>query len=202
MENEHTGHAVEEPAVKYQTLMGPAEYLSWERAAATKHEYAEGLIVSMAGASSNHNLILSNIIGNCHAALKNKPCNIYPSDLRVYVKARESYFYPDATIVCGEPELSDEVKDTIKNPAVIFEILSPSTEEYDLGKKFFFYMQIESLKEYITIDSSTCHVRTGRRQPDNSWKFEEYTDHAEALLISAIQLQLPLAEMYAGVQFK
>ncbi|MCC6286699.1 MAG: Uma2 family endonuclease [Chitinophagaceae bacterium] len=190
---------IEEPAPKYQTLMSPAEYLSWERKEKTKHEYVSGMIVSMAGASPSHNLILSNIISATGTFLKGKSCNIYPSDLRVYVKAKESYFYPDASIICGEPELSDEIKDTVKNPVVIFEILSPSTEDYDVGKKFFYYMQIESLKEYITIDSAKMFIRIGRKQPDNAWRFEEYKEKAGTMRINSIDFTIVLQDVYEGV---
>lgn len=182
--------------------MSPAEYLYWDRATEGRHEYADGVIIPFTGASPNHNLILVNVIGNCHAYLKGKPCKIYPSNLRIYVKSKESYFYPDASIVCGELEFTDtKHKDTVKNPAVIFEILSASTEDFDQGRKFFFYMQMESLKEYITIDSRSHLVRLGRRQADNSWKFEEYSSLSDKVLIHTIQFPLPLAEIYDGVQF-
>lgn len=190
---------IEEPAPKYHTLMTPAEYLSWERKEETKHEYASGTIVSMAGASPKHNLILSHIISATGSFLKGKPCNIYPSDLRIYVKSKESYFYPDASIICGELEMSDDIKDTVKNPSVIFEILSPSTEDYDLGKKFFYYLQIESLKEYITIDSTKQHIRIGRKQPNDAWKFEEYTQTNQSLWINTIEFSIPLYDMYEGI---
>lgn len=190
---------VEEPAPKYYTLMTPAEYLSWERKEESKHEYASGTIISMAGASPKHNLILSNIIAATGSFLKGKSCNIYPSDLRIYVKSKESYFYPDASIVCGELELSDDIKDTVKNPAVIFEILSPSTEDYDMGKKFFYYIQIESLKEYVMIDSTKPFIRIGRKQADNAWKFEEYKDKPGALHLNSIDFTLTLQDIYEGV---
>lgn len=190
---------VEEPAPKYYTLMTPAEYLSWERREEVKHEYVSGTIMSMAGASPKHNLILSNIIAATGSFLKGKSCNIYPSDLRIYVKSKESYFYPDASLVCGELELSDDIKDTVKNPAVIFEILSPLTEDYDMGKKFFYYIQIESLKEYVMIDSTKPFTRIGRKQADNAWKFEEYKDKPEALHLNSIDFTLSLQDIYEGV---
>jgi Uma2 family endonuclease len=190
---------VEEPAPKYYTLMTPAEYLSWERKEETKHEYASGTIISMAGASPKHNLILSHIISATDSFLKGKPCNIYPSDLRIYVKSKESYFYPDASIICGELELSDDVKDTVKNPSVIFEILSPSTEDYDMGKKFFYYMQIESLKEYVMIDSTKTFIRIGRKQANDAWKFEEYTQTNQSLWINTIEFSIPLQDLYEGI---
>jgi Uma2 family endonuclease len=192
---------VEEPAHKYYTSMSPSAFLEWERKAESRHEYASGTIISMAGASPAHNLILSNLITLSGTFLKGKSCNIYPSDLRIYVPSRESYFYPDASIICGTPDLSDEVKDTVKNPLVIFEILSPSTEDYDLGRKFFFYMQIETLKEYVTIDSVKFHIRIGKKQADGAWRFEEYFHADEQLTISSVGLSLSLGDIYEGVAF-
>lgn len=193
---------IKEPAVKYYEKMTADEYLEWERKQEYKHEFAGGEIIDMAGASAKHNLILSNIIVSVGSHLKGKDCNIYPSDLRVFVKAKESYFYPDATIVCGDPDLSDDKKDTVKNPSVIFEILSPSTEDYDMGRKFFFYMQIESLKEYILVDSLTNHIRAGRRQADNAWKFEEIFVPEAMLHINSIGFAVELKEIYEGIKMQ
>lgn len=192
---------IHDPALKYQTKMTPEAYLEWEQQQEYKHEYAEGEIIAMSGASRQHNMILSNLIGKINPFLSGKPCHIYPSDLRIYLESKTSYFYPDATIICDEPDAEDLTKDTIDHPAVIFEILSPSTETYDLGKKFFYYMQLPSLLEYITISSFSYHVRTGKRQPDNAWKFEEYTQPKDKLLIDAIQYELPLKAIYEAVVF-
>lgn len=192
---------VEEPAHKYYTSMSPSAFLEWERKSESRHEYASGTIVSMAGASPEHNLILSNLITLAGTFLKGRPCNIYPSDLRVYVPSRESYFYPDASIICGTLDLSDDIKDTVKNPVIIFEILSPSTEDYDLGRKFFFYMPIETLKEYVTIDSVRSHIRIGKKQVDGAWKFEEYFHADEELMIGSIGLSLSVGDIYEGVAF-
>ena len=96
-------------------------------------------------------------------------------------------------------ELSDDIKDTVKNPAVIFEILSPLTEDYDMGKKFFYYIQIASLKEYVMIDSTKPFTRIGRKQADNAWKFEEYKDKPEALHLNSIDFTLSLQDIYKGV---
>ena len=190
---------IEDPVLFFYTSMSPSAFLEWERKSDAKHEYASGMIVSMAGASPEHNLILSNIITIAGAFLKGKSCHIYPSDLRIYVPSRESYFYPDASIICGALDLSDDIKDTVKNPSVIFEILSPSTEDYDIGRKFFFYMQIETLKEYVTIDSTRRHVRIGRKQSDGAWKFEEYFNASEQIWINPIRLLLSMDDIYAGV---
>src|SRR5690625_2548618 len=119
---------VEEAALKYKFPMSPEEFLQWERGTDTKHEYIRGEVISMAGASFVHNTIVSNILGTIYPTLKGKSYQIYPSDLRVEgANKKKTYYYPDATIICGEPEFSDREKDTIKNPAVIFEVLSAST---------------------------------------------------------------------------
>jgi Uma2 family endonuclease len=193
---------VNEPAVKYESFpqMNPAEFIEWESAQPYKHEYVGGKIIAMAGASLRHNKISTNLMRNISPFLSGKECEIYGSDLRVLVKSKESFFYPDATIVCGEVELSDQYKDTIKNPSVIFEILSPATENYDLGKKFFMYMQIESLKEYITVDSASMLVRISRRKDDNSWVFEQYSEGENSFTISSIKYILSLNDVYADVK--
>ncbi len=189
----------QEPALQYGNNMSPQEYLAWERLQSYKSEYVGGKVVAMAGASIKHNKILSNLLGAVQPFLKGKPCDIYPSDLRVLVKSKDAYFYPDATIVCGELELSDEFKDTIKNPTVIVEILSPSTTDYDLGRKFFFYMQIDSFKEYITVDTVSLQVRIGRKQSNGAWLFSEYNTIDEAFTIESIGFTISLQDVYQDV---
>ena len=191
-----------EAAPKYYPQMSPTDFLEWERKQEYKYEYAGGKIFAMAGASINHNLILKNLIVTVGSFLKNKPCDIFPSDLRVAVKSKDSFFYPDATIICGEPEFDDDqIKDTIKNPSVIFEILLPSTEDYDIGKKFFFYMQMESLKQYITIDSRNMHVRIANKMEDGIWKFSELMGKDDIFFIDSIGLSIPLMDIYSGIKF-
>ena len=137
---------IKEPAPKYYPRMSPSEFLEWERKQELKHEYVNGEVLAMSGASFNHNRIATNIIIKAGAFLEDKPCDVFGSDLRISVKWKDSYFYPDVTILCDEPEFDDEkIKDTLKNPTVIFEILSASTEDYDVGRKQMYYMQISSL---------------------------------------------------------
>ncbi len=192
---------IKEPVAKYHPKMSPSEYLSWERSEEEKHEYVDGEIINMSGASLRHNRIHANLIGELHARLKGKECTVFPSELRLYVKSKESFFYPDATIVCGEPELVDDKMDMIANPTAVFEILSPSTTDYDMGRKFFFYMQIPSLKEYIMIDSLKKGIRIWRKSPGNNWKFEELQNETGILQITTINNTISFAELYAGVIF-
>lgn len=190
---------IKEPAIQYSVMPNAEEYLTWERLQPYKSEYVGGKVIAMAGASPKHNKILSNIVGTIQPYLKGKPCDIYPSDLRVLVKSKDAYFYPDATIVCGELDLSDDFKDTIKNPTIIFEVLSPSTTDYDLGRKFFYYMQIDTLKEYITIDTATLHVRIGNKQENGAWLFKEYNDANDSFTIESIALSISLQDVYSDI---
>ena len=193
---------VKEAAPKYYPKMSPSEFLEWERKQECKHEYVNGEVFAMAGASFNHNRIASNIIVSVGSFLKGRSCNVFGSDLRISVKWRSSYFYPDVTIVCDDPEFDNEqIKDTLKNPAVIFEILSASTEDHDIGKKLMFYMQIESLKQYIIIDSRTIHLRVITRKEEGTWKFAEFTNMQDKVFIEPINLDILVSDFYEGVSF-
>jgi len=191
---------VKEPAVKYYPRMSPSEFIAWERNEEEKHEYLQGEILGMSGASLNHNKIHTNLIGELYIKLKGKACSVYPAELRLYVKAKESYFYPDATIICGEPEMADDQFDMIVNPSVIFEILSPSTSDYDMGRKFFFYMQIASLKEYIMVDSQKTSIRVWRKSTDQNWNFHELNEASDLLSIETIRESLKVSDLYNDVK--
>jgi len=190
MENE-----VKEPAPKYD-FISPEEYLERERAAEYKNEYYYGQMLAMSGASLRHNRIDGNIISNIGNFLKGKNCMILPSNMRVSTPSHDSYMYPDASIYCGEPQLEDDKFDTLTNPSVIFEILSPSTRSIDKGRKFFFYRQIPSLKEYIMIDSLKRFIQIARKQDDDSWKFEDLNETHPSLHIQTINYHFPLSEIY------
>ena len=193
---------IKEPAPKYYPRMSPSEFLEWERKQELKHEYVNGEVLAMSGASFNHNRIATNIIIKAGAFLEDKSCDVFGSDLRISVKWKDSYFYPDVTILCDEPEFDDEkIKDTLKNPTVIFEILSASTEDYDVGRKQLYYMQISSLKQYIIIDSGTINLKVITRKDQGKWLFEEFNSIDDILFIEPINFQLTMPELYKGVKF-
>jgi Uma2 family endonuclease len=179
--------------------ISPEEYLKQERASKEKNEYFDGKVTALAGTSMSHNRILINLIRETGANLKDKPCEILPSDMRVTNPSGTAYMYPDATIVCGGPELDDDRLDTLKNPVVIFEILSPSTEQHDRGRKFRYYREIPSFREYVLIDSTECFVELSRRQGDDSWKFDSTADPYGHMMLSSIQYSLHMEELYRNV---
>ena len=194
---------INEAVPKYYPKMSPSEFLEWERKQEYKHEYVNGEVLAMYGASISHNRIASNIIIDVGSFLKERSCEVFGSDLRVSVKWKDSYFYPDIIITCDELEFDDaKIKDTITNPTVIFEILSSSTEDYDMGRKQFYYMQIESLKQYILIDSKKIYVRViTRRNEEKTWKFDELNSLDGILSIDAINFKISITDLYKGVKF-
>jgi Uma2 family endonuclease len=193
---------INEPVPRYYPKMSPAQFLEWEREQEYKHEYVDGDVLAMSGASINHNRIASNIVIKTGSFLENKSCEVFGSDLRVSVKWRDSYFYPDVVIACDELEFDDaKIKDTITNPTVIFEILSSSTEDYDIGRKQMYYMQIQSLTQYIIIDSKKISVRVITRREEGTWKFDELNSLDDILFIEPINFKINITELYKGVKF-
>jgi len=201
-DDEEESQQLEEPALKFN-YFSPEEYLSFERASPRdKHELHQGRLVTMQGASMHHNRIVRNLLGGIAPHLKGQSCEVFPSDLRVYIPTAESFTYPDVSVICDEPDMiNDAYLDTVKNPTVIIEVLSPSTERYDKGNKFFYYMQIAGLKEYIIISSTTLYIQTARKKADGLWQFTEITDKKAVLSIPAIQFRMPVEDVYERVKF-
>jgi Uma2 family endonuclease len=191
---------IKEPALKYNYLSA-GEYLEAERKALEKHELMNGKIIKMQGASLEHNRIVKSLISAIDAKLKGKTCEVFPSDMRVSIPSTNSFCYPDLTIVCGKPELLDEQFDNLLNPSVIIEVLSPSTESYDRGNKFFTYQQIPSLKEYILVDTAAISIQTIVKKDDGLWKFDAVTGLSSSLTIATIEQQILLSDIYYNVEF-
>lgn len=184
------------PAGKH---ISPEEYLEIEINAIEKHEYFDGQVIAMAGATENHNRIVANLIGELHNFLKGRDCDVFPSDLRVTTPLLSSYMYPDVSIVCGDLEKKENQFDTVTNPSVIIEVMSPSTQERDLGFKFWYYLQIPTLREYIIIDGSSYSARTIIKQQDDSFKVFNVEGATGSLFISTIGMDLPMADIYRKV---
>jgi Uma2 family endonuclease len=187
------------PELKYMTEQ---EYLAFERNSVEKHEYYKGEIFNMSGASRNHNKIDSNLRTEIGSFLKNSKCNIYGSNLRVNVKTESLYAYPDIVVVCGEEKYLDDEFDTLTNPSLIFEILSPSTADYDKGLKFELYRALESFKEYVLIDPVKVHITHYQKNVDGSWLMKEYKNMNDNLALGCIEMQLALKDCYDGIDFK
>jgi Uma2 family endonuclease len=181
-------------------LLTPAEYLAIERAADRKSEYYAGEMFAMAGASEEHVLITGNVVRLLGNQLEDRPCRVYPNDLRVKVSATGLYTYPDVVVVCGERLIEDEHGDTLLNPTVIIEVLSPTTEAYDRGDKFEQYRQVESLQEYVLIAQDRYRVERYLRQTGSEgWLYTSFSDPQSTVTLSSIGCELALERIYAKV---
>ncbi len=180
----------------------PQQYLDRERHASHKSEYYRGDMFAMAGATRRHHLIVGNLVRELGNALKDRPCEVYPSDMRVKVLPTGLYTYPDVVVVCGEPKMEDSHADTLLTPAILFEVLSGSTESYDRGGKFRHYREIESLQEYVIVAQDQPSVERYVRQIDGRWLLNETQSLEEASALDSIGVSIPMAEIYRNISFE
>lgn len=178
-----------------------AEYLERERVATTKNEYYAGEIFAMAGGSRRHNSITGNIFASLYAKLTHAPCRPFLSDQRIRISQLDLGTYPDLSVVCGELEGDKVDPEAITNPRVLVEVLSPSTESYDRGKKFDFYRQIDSLEEYVLVSQQEPIVERFKRQPNGDWLMTVYKGMEATLNLTSIQTDLPLQDIYRFVDW-
>jgi Uma2 family endonuclease len=183
-------------------LYTPQEYLALEETAEYKSEYYQGEIFAMAGGSINHNRIVGNVSAALNVAFANRPCEAFASDMRVQVRQDGFYTYPDVAIVCGEIEFSQGRDDTITNPVIIVEVLSPSTKNYDRTTKFELYRGLESFQDYILIDQERVYIEYHHKLERQKWVMQLYTNPAETLKFQAIEFELPLVRIYHRVKFE
>ena len=183
-----------------KTLLTPQEYLAIERKSEIKHEYVAGEMFAMVGAGKRHNLITANIIRVLGNQLLDRPCNVYPSDMRVKVSRTGKYTYPDVVVACAEEAFDDTENDTLLNPVVIVEVLSESTEAYDRGKKFEQYQNIESLTEYLLVAQDSQRIEQYVRQRNREWRYSEYHELEDVVEINVIGCVLAVKDVYAKVE--
>lgn len=188
-------------AVKPPKTFTPDEYLEMERKALQKSEYFAGEVFLMAGASPNHNRIAANVNAELNVGLRGRRCEAFNSDQRLYIKKNGLYTYPDAMVVCGRIEYDNRNSDAITNPALIVEVLSPSTANYDRGGKFELYRDIPSFQEYVLVHQDKVHVEHHLRDEQRRWLLTEYKDWEASLLIASIDISIPLQRIYERVDW-
>jgi Uma2 family endonuclease len=186
-------------ATQPKTYLTPEQYLEIERKAEFKSEYYQGEMFAMSGAREGHNLIVWNLAAELHRQLRAKPCRAYINDMRVRVNATGLYTYPDVAAVCGEPQFLDENRDTLLNPSLIVEVLSPSTEAYDRGRKFEHYRSVESVSEYLLVSSERVSAELYTRQPDGRWLLTAAAHMEDSLDLQSVGAHLSLADLYEKV---
>jgi Uma2 family endonuclease len=185
-----------------KTLLTPEQYIEIERQAAYKSEYFQGEMFAMAGAGLAHNVLVANLVAGLHSQLRARPCRVLPSDMRVLVAATGLYTYPDVVVVCGDPQFTDQRFDTLINPNLIVEVLSPSTEAYDRGRKFEQYAAIASIQEYLLVATDRVHVDLYTRQADGRWLLTSANRLEDTLELESVNCRLSLAELYEKVDWE
>ena len=186
--------------VAAQALLTPEEYLARERKALTKSEYHDGQVHALPGASRKHNIIAVHVTGELYIQLRSRSCEVYTNDMRVKVSAAGLYTYPDVVVVCDEPRFEDSHFDTLLNPTVLIEVLSPSTAAYDRGEKFASYQKLDSLREYVLISQDRVRVEHYLRQPQG-WNLAEFRSLSDVFRLVSIRCELSLRAIYAKVRF-
>jgi len=187
-------------ALAAKKLYTPEEYLAMEQAADHKSEYFQGEIFAMAGGTANHSMITGNCIAELNFALKAKPCRVFESNMRLLVERNGLYTYPAVMVVCGKVEFAPKRNDTITNPTLIVEVLSPATREYDRVKKFALYKRIDALREYLLVDSEQVHATHFRRADVSApWTIEMYEEPSTLLDLDSVGGSISLAQIYAKV---
>jgi len=183
-----------------QPSMTEAEYLDYERRSPLKHDFWQGQVFAMAGASAAHNLIAANLITLLRTHVRGRGGRVFPSDMRLKVLKTGLYTYPDITIVCGPPQFAqDGAGDTLINPMIVIEILSPSTEAYDRGLKFQNYRLIDTLQEYVLVAQDTYRVEHYLREQEQRWVLTEATGATARCVLPALQCDLALSALYEDV---
>lgn len=178
--------------------MTEEEYLRLERAAQYKSEFVDGEIFAMSGGSLWHSQLAVNWTVHLFIRLRGKDCRVFSSDARVRTTTSGSYVYPDVSVVCGGRVVSGG-DDILIDPKIVIEVLSPSTADYDRGKKFELYREIPFLQEYVLTHTDSPHIEHFARQADESWIFREYKSLESSLRLTSIQCDIGLADIYERI---
>lgn len=171
------------------------EYFTFEEASATKHEYRDGEIVAMSGASLPHNAIAVNVVVALQTALRGTGCRAFGSDLRIATPGR-LYTYPDVSVVCGPPVLVPDRPDTVTNPMLLVEVLSDATRTYDRGPKLTAYQEIPTLREVLLIEQGQVGVVRWQRVASPAWTSDDHPSIDDTIALASVAVRLRLSEVY------
>lgn len=201
-------HAAKAKAIEPEVMLVSAdEYLVSEREAHERHEWLDGLVYKMAGESTEHSLITTNIIIELGLQLRGTPCAVFSPNMKVRAQLLPApgmkglFAYADAMIVCGKPLFHDVYRDVITNPKVIVEVLSPSTIRYDHDEKFERYQQNKSLTDYLLVSQKRPHIQHYSRKPRGRWEYLIETKLSGAITLASIKCKLKLKDVYDRLEF-
>ncbi len=177
--------------------LSPAQYFEWETKSPVKHEFVEGEVYAMSGASRRHNILATNLLRHAaNAAAGHGGCQVFGSDMRVQVEARNSYYYPDVSACC-DPNDRDELY--LTSPCLIIEVLSPSTANIDRREKRASYATLASLRDYLIVDQDRLRAELYRRE-GHGWGGYVLNRPDDLVELSCLNLSLALSEIYERVE--
>lgn len=179
----------------------PNEYLEMETQASFRSEYRDGDIVPMAGGTTNHNEIVTNLCVALKPLLRTKGYRLFTENVRVWIERYQVFTYPDVMVIFREPIYYGKGTSTVTNPCLIFEVASKSTKNYDQGDKFDYYRSLPSFQEYLLVEQYRLRVLQHVRQDSGQWLLSDYEAEEDRVTLASLDLLLPLDEIYAGVDF-
>lgn len=182
------------------SLISPEQYLEFDRKSEIRNEYIYGEIVPILDATAAHCLILANAVVAFSKRLAGAPCQVYAGGPRLCLDGGRVYAYADLTVVCGRLEYTDLDDDTVTDPKVIVEVLSPSNRSYDLGLKRRMYSRLASLQEMLFIEQERMWIEHWRRLSNGHWEVEENDDGAAMIRLESLNCEIPIAEFYSGIE--
>ena len=176
------------------------EYLERERAAESRSEYLNGVIVAMAGGTMDHDTICTNILRLIGNQVAGRPCRVFSANMKVRIERANLFRYPDVSALCGPVATYDAVRDVYLNPSFLCEVLSPKTEAYDRGDKFALYRLIDSFVEYLLVAQDRRWAQLYRRARAGGWESVEFTEPEDAIPLESIGCSLRVADIYDKVE--
>jgi Uma2 family endonuclease len=178
------------------STLDESDYLTGEALSPIRHEYVDGHVYAMAGASKAHNLIAGNIFSRLRQHLRGSPCRAFVADMKVKVEASRAYYYPDVVVTCaGQDTAASGPRDYLTAPALIVEVLSETTENIDRREKMRAYGLIDSLREYLLVDSRKAQAELYRKRAEGGWDQWIVTPE-DTLTLDSVMLDLTVAELY------
>ncbi len=178
------------------------QYRALEETAEFRSEYHDGRIVPMSGGTIDHNRIVRNLVRILDTAFRQKPYEVFTSDLRLWIPQYRKGTYPDVMVIADKPVFNDNRTDEVLNPCLIVEVLSKSTEGYDRGDKFLYYRSIPEFREYLLVSQSEYFIEHYRKTGEGQWLLQEYRGNEAEIALESVGVSLVIKDMYEGVNFE
>ncbi|MBE9235233.1 Uma2 family endonuclease [Anabaena aphanizomenioides LEGE 00250] len=179
--------------------ISPEEYLELEETSSIKHEYRQGQVYAMAGASNTHVVISGNVFAMLRNHLRGKGCQAYISDTKAHIEKMDIYYYPDVIVSCDSRDKA--FNNFLRYPCLIIEVLSPTTEAFDRGDKFADYRNLTTLQEYVLVSQNKINVDVFRRNSEGQWVLYSYGKE-ENLHLASVDFQCSINDVYEDVNFE